>query len=402
MQQQIGDPLDDLRVLDLTHYYAGPYATLLLSFLGAEVIKIEPPRRGEQARTLYKPPGAPVGLPFVLMNSNKRSVTLDLKRAEGRELFKRLLGHGDIVVENFAPGVMERMGLGYPVLRELNPRLIYATGTGYGLSGAYRELPAFDPVVQAMSGIMATTGEPHGPPMKAGPAVVDILGGVHLAAAILGAIRQRDRTGQGMLVEVALHDAAIPTLTTFVGAWYAMGRRELRGGNRAPGAAIAPYNAYPARDGYVLILAPDDKRWQRLSELMGRPELAQDPRFVSVAARAQNQDALDEAIARWTCTRSKHELMETLNRADVFCGVVKQFEEVMTDRHLHERGMLRDIEHPQAGPVTVITSPLRLGGKPPVLRSPSPVLGADNEEILGKLLGLGADQLAQLRDQGAI
>lgn len=181
-----------------------------------------------------------------------------------------------------------------------------------------------------------------------------------------------------------------------------MGRRELRNGNRAPGAAIAPYNAYPARDGYVLILGADDQRWQRLCGLMDRPELAHDPRFASVAARAQNQDALDAAIAQWTRTRSKQELMDTLNGAGVFCGVVKEFPEVMTDPHLHERGMLCNIDHSQAGHVTVITSPLRLGAEPPVLRSPSPAVGADNEEIFGKLLGLGRDQIAQLRDQGVI
>lgn len=399
--QTIG-PLDDLRILDLSHYYNGPYATLLLSFLGAEVIKVEPPGKGEGGRTLYKPPGAPVGIPFVMMNSNKRSITLNLKSADGRDIFKRLVARTDVVVENFAPGVMDRLGLGSTVLRELHPRLIYATGTGYGLSGSYRELPAFDPVVQAMSGIMATSGEVDGPPMKAGPAVVDILGGVHLAAAILAAVRQRDRTGQGTVVEVALHDTAVPSLTTHVGAYYGLGRRQLRDGNRAPGGSVAPYNAYPTSDGYVMILAGDDGRWQKLCTIMGRAELAHAPRFATVTARAEQKDALDLAIAEWTRERPKQEVMDALNAADVFCGIVKELPEVMADPHLHARGMLCEIEHPQAGSVTVFTSPLRVGAAPSAVRAPSPALGQDNAAFYRAELGFDQDELTRLRERGVI
>ncbi len=400
--EQARGPLDDLRILDLSHYYAGPYATLLLSFLGAEVIKIEPPKRGEGARPLYRSRGRQVGLPFVLMNSNKRSVTLNLKSAEGAELFKRLVPRADLVVENFGPGVMERLGLGYPVLRELNPRLIYASGTGYGSSGPYRELPAFDPVVQAMSGIMGTTGEAHGPPVKAGPAVADLLGGTHLAAAILAGVRHRDRTGEGIMVEIALHDAVIPALATQVGAYYGMGRRRLRNGNRAPGAVLAPYNAYPTRDGYVMILSHDEPRWRRLCERIGRPDLIGDPRFSSASARVENQEQLDLEIAAWTRERSKQEAMDALTGAGVFCGIVKELPEVMTDPSLHERGMLREIEHPELGRVTVFTSPLRLRGEAPALRSSSPALGADNEAFYGAELGLGSEELTALRERGVI
>ena len=273
-------PLDDIRVLDLTHFYNGPYGTLLLSYLGADVIKVEPPGHGEGMRALYRAPGRDISLGFAILNVNKRSVTLNLKSAEGCEIFKRMVARADVVAENFAYGAMEGFGLGYDVLRAINPRLIYATGKGYGLSGPYRDLPAFDPVVQAMSGVLATTGEADGPPMKAGPAVVDMLGGVHLAAAILAALRGRDRTGEGMLVEVALQDAIVPTLTTHIGAYYGMGITSTRDGNRSAGGVIAPYNVYPASEGYVMILAADHHRWRRLCELMGRPELIEDQRFV--------------------------------------------------------------------------------------------------------------------------
>ena len=260
-------PLDDIRVLDLTHFYNGPYGTLLLSYLGADVIKIEPPGHGEGMRALYRAPGREISIGFAILNVNKRSITLNLKSDEGRDLFKRMVARADVVAENFAYGAMEGFGLGYEVLRAINPRLIYATGKGYGLSGPYRDLPAFDPVVQAMSGVLSTTGEADGPPMKAGPAVVDMLGGVHFAAAILAALRNRDRTGEGMLVEVALQDAIVPALTTHIGAYYGMGITETRNGNSSPGGVIVPYNVYPASDGYVLILAGDNHRWRRLSEL---------------------------------------------------------------------------------------------------------------------------------------
>jgi len=395
-------PLDDIRVLDLTHFYAGPYATLMLSYLGAEVIKIEPPGHGEPMRPLYRAPGREVSIGFAILNVNKRSITLNLKSAEGCDMFKRLVSSADVVVENYAYGAMEGFGLGYEVLRAINPRLIYATGKGYGLSGPYRDLPAFDPVVQAMGGVLATTGDADGPPMKAGPAVVDMLGGIHLAAAVLAALRNRDRTGQGMLAEVALHDAIVPTLTTHIGAYYGMGITGTRDGNRSPGRVIAPYNVYPARDGHVLILAAENHRWRRMCEVMGQPELAEDERFAQARARAKNIDEIDEIVSRWTSGHTREELMTMLNGADVFCGIVKELPEVMTDAHLHARGMLREVDDPRLGRITIWTSPLRMNAEAPSPRSPAPALGADNEEFYGAELGLDGAALAALRERKVI
>ncbi len=395
-------PLDDVRVLDLTHFYTGPYGTLLLSSLGAEVIKIEPPGHGEGMRALYRAPEREISLGFAILNVNKRSITLNLKSDDGREIFKRLAARADVVVENYAYGAMEGFGLGWDVLHALNPRLIYATGKGYGLSGPYRDLPAFDPVVQAMSGVLATTGEADGPPMKAGPAVVDMLGGVHLAAAILAALRHRDRTGEGTLVEVALQDAVVPTLTTHIGAYYGMGIRGTRDGNRSAGGVIAPYNVYPARDGYVLILAADHHRWRRLCELMGKLELAEDPRFANTRARAKHIDEVDEVVSAWTRGHTREELMTALSAADVFCGIVKELHEVMTDAHLHARGMLREIDDPRLGRITIWTSPLRMNAEAAEPRSCAPALGADSDDFFRTELGLDDAALAALRARKVI
>lgn len=394
-------PLDDLRVLDLTHYYNGPYATFLLSHLGAEVIKVEEPGHGDGGRALFRRKGKPYGVPFALLNSNKQSITLNLKSDEGRALFKRLVSKADIVVENYAAGTMDSMGLGYEVLRTENPRLIYATSTGFGLSGPNRDVAAFDPIIQAMAGVMAITGEADGPPMKSGAAIADILGGVHFCAGLLAAIRQRDRTGKGLMVELCLYDSVIPALTSFLGAMGA-GMENLRDGNRAPGGAISPYNAYPASDGWVLILAGDNARWTKLCGLMGTPELAVKERFATLGRRARNRHEIDRIVGAWTITKTRRELFDLMAAADVFCGMVQELPEVMADPHLLARGMLREVDHPALGPMTIFTSPVRLNSEPSVPTSMSPALGAENDRVYHDELGLNTEEIAGLRDRRVI
>jgi len=394
-------PLDDLRVLDLTHYYNGPYATFLLSHLGAEVIKVEEPGHGDGGRALFRRKGKPYGVPFALLNSNKQSITLNLKSDEGRALFKRLVRKADIVVENYAAGTMDSMGLGYEVLHAENPRLIYATSTGFGLSGPNRDVAAFDPIIQAMAGVMAITGEADGPPMKSGAAIADILGGVHFCAGLLAAIRQRDRTGDGLMVELCLYDSVIPALTSFLGAMGA-GMKNLRDGNRAPGGAISPYNAYPASDGWVLILAGDNVRWTKLCGLMGTPEMIADERFATPGARARNRHEVDRIVGAWTIMKTRRELFDVMAAADVFCGMVQDLPEVMADPHLLARGMLREVDHPALGPMTIFTSPVRLNSEPSVPTSMSPTLGAENDRVYRDELGLSAEEIAGLRDRKVI
>jgi CoA:oxalate CoA-transferase len=394
-------PLDDLRVLDLTHYYNGPYATMLLAYLGAEVIKIESPGSGDGARPLYRPAGKPFGIPFALMNSNKRAITLNLKTAEGCDLFKRMIQNADVLVENFAAGTMDKLGLGYEVLREVNPRLIYGSGTGYGLSGPNRNLPAFDPVVQANTGVMALTGPGDGPPYKAGPAAVDILGAVHLCAGVLAGIRQRDRTGKGLIIETSLQESTIPSLATHMGA-YGIGLRQLRDGNRASGSAIVPYNAYPALDGWVMILAADNERWRSLCRVMVQPQLAVDERFATLALRVKNREECDRIIGEWTRTMTRDQVMAVLSANDIFCGIVKELPEVLADPHLHQRGALREIEHPDLGALTIFTSPLRFNGESNSPRSYAPQLGQDNDAFYSEEFGLTAEEIVQLRNRRVI
>ncbi|MBI3300619.1 MAG: CoA transferase [Deltaproteobacteria bacterium] len=393
--------LDDVRVLDLTHIYNGPYATLMLGFFGAEVIKVEPPRRGENARKIFKVPGTEESYPFIMLNSNKKGITLNLKTARGQELFKELVKRSDVVVENFAVGVMDKLGLGYEVLKQLNPGLIYATGTGFGLTGPYSAYPAYDPIIQAMVGVMSTTGFPDGPPLKAGPPVMDIMGGIHLCTGILAALRQRDRTGEGTLVETSLYDAAMGPLITQMSSYLARGIHG-RFGNTAPGRAFSPYNCYAAKDGYVLMLVADDNKWRSLCQIMEREELIDDPRFATNAARIQRFDEVDAIVGRWVAQRSKQEVMERLAAADITCGIVKEVPEVIADPHLRARGTLQDIQHPTVGTVTVLGSPVRFDGQSPVVEAPSPTLGQHNELVYGKLLGLSTAELTALKEQGVI
>jgi crotonobetainyl-CoA:carnitine CoA-transferase CaiB-like acyl-CoA transferase len=248
---------------------------------------------------------------------------------------------------------------------------------------------------------MALTGAIGGPPYKAGPAVVDILGAVHLCAGILAAIRQRDRTGKGLMVELSLQESTIPSLTTHMGA-YGIGLRQLRDGNRASGSAIVPYNAYPALDGWVMILAADQERWQRLCRVMEQPQLANDERFATLALRVKNRDECDRIIGEWTRTMTREQVMAVLSADDIFCGIVKELAEVLADPHLHQRGTLREIDHPELGPLTIFTSPLRFNGNSNAPRSYAPRLGQDNDAFYAAEFGLTAVEITALRERKVI
>lgn len=400
MTTAVRRPLEGMLVLDLGQIYNGPYCGLLLGFMGARVLKIESPegdivRRRKRHVEPY---------PLVMLNSNKESVVLDLKRPEGKALFLRLARKADVVVENFAPGVMDRLGLGWEVLRAENPRLVYGTGTGFGLTGPYRDLPAMDVTVQAMSGIMNATGYPDRPPVKAGPAVCDFLGGVHLFAGIVGALLHRERTGQGQLVEVAMHEAAIIALASAVGVEMD-GDRGVpeRTGNRHPALAIAPYNVYPTRDGHVAIFTASERHWQSIARLLGREDLLDNPDFASTPARAARMEEIDAIVEAWTRPRGKDEVMALLTAAHVPCAPVRTTREVIDDPHLRARGVWVDVEHPRRGKTRVPISPIRLhGSAPAAVERPAPLLGQDTDRVFAELLGLSADELAALHAAGVI
>jgi CoA:oxalate CoA-transferase len=388
-------PLDGIVVLDLGQIYQGPYCSLLLAMAGATVVKIEP-LRGEPARLRADVDVA--SLPLAMLNSNKLGITLNLKDPQGRALFLQLADKADVVQENFAPGVMDRLGLGATALRARNPRLIYASASGYGTEGPYRDFLAMDLTIQAMSGIMEATGFPEGPPVKAGPAISDFLGGIHLYGAILTALYERERSGAGRTVEVAMLDAVYPALCSNLGMHHATGGVGLaRTGNRHGGLSMAPYNVYATRDGYAAIICVTDDHWRSLARAMGREELATDPRFATHADRVKIMAEVDTLVGQWTTTLSKDEVFAAARRAHLPAAPVRGLHEVVNDPHLHERGMLQRVDHPDLGSVVLPTTPLRLDGAPPPRLQPSPRLGQHNADIYGGWLGLDAAEIEALR-----
>ena len=396
-----GTPLQGITVIDLGQIYLGPYATLLLAKAGASVIKVEP-LAGEPARTR----GA-VGkgglLPLAMLNSNKRGITLNLKTECGLQLLKEMVKRSDILVENFAPGALDAIGVSFSALHQINPRLIYASGSGYGLSGPDRDRLAMDVTVQASSGVMSVTGFPDGPPLKAGIAVADFLGGIHLYAAIVTALYEREHTGIGRLVEVSMQEAIYPALASNLGMKYNLGGKvPPRTGNRHGGLSISPYNVYPAKDGHVAVACVVESHWPQLLEAMGREDLKSDSRFISNVRRVENMDETDAVVEAWTRNLSKCEIMEITKRHRIPSAPVRDLVEVMEDPHMHERGMLEWINHPELGHIVVPTTPLRLHGATKVQTVPSPALGEHNNEIYGGWLGLSEAEIADLKRSGVI
>src|SRR5947207_7627537 len=353
-------PLAGLVVIDFGQIFQGPYATFLLAKGGADVIKIEP-LHGEPLRRRALP-GKSATLPFAMLNQNKRGVTLNLKHPRGRELLFAMVKRADVLLENSSPGTMDDLGVGWRVLHEINPRLVYATGTGFGISGPDRDNLAMDLTIQAASGIMSVTGAPDGPPMKAGPTLVDFMGGIRLYAAILTALYARDRSGEGRLVEVAMQETVYPGLAASFEYYHRTGQPPPRTGNRQAGLSSAPYNVYPAADGHVAIHVVSEGHWRNLVRAMGREELAEDPRFASNADRITHMDETDAVVTEWTRTLPKVEVFARAKANRVPSAPVRTVPEIMHDPHMHERGMLEHVEHPELGPIVLPTTPLRLHG----------------------------------------
>jgi CoA:oxalate CoA-transferase len=391
-------PLAGVTVLDFGQVYQGPYATLLMAQAGADVIKIEPPQ-GEPLRR-RAPPGKSTTFPIAMLNSNKRAITLNLKDERGRALLFRMAIKADVLLENFAPGVMDRLGVGWEVLHKINPRLVYASGTGYGLSGPDRDNLAMDLTIQAVCGLISATGFADGPPVKAGPAVVDFISGIHLYAAVVTALYEREQTGRGRLVEVAMQEAAYATLTSQLHAYHDTGKPPPRTGNASHGRV--PLNVYPTNDGYVAMNIAVEEHWHNLLKAMGREELRDDPRFANNAARVAHREETDELVAAWTRTLGKMEAFAVARRYRIPLAPVRDVDEVMNDRHMHERGMLQRIEHDEIGPITVPTSPLRFHGADKVPVQPSPKLRQHNAEIYGGWLGLSPQEVGDLERDGVI
>ena len=394
MKSKTQGPLNGVIVVDLGQIYNGPYCTFLMAMAGARVIKVEP-RGGENLRRRAKVGGAAV--PFAMLNSNKEFITLDLKSVRGKELFRAMIGKADVLIENFSQGAMERLGLGYDSLSQINPRLVYASGSGYGRSGPMMNYPAMDIAVQAMSGLMSINGFEDRPPVKVGPAIADFMGGVHLYAGVVTALFERSTTGKGRLVEVSMMESVYPSLASNLGLYYAKkGQVSARTGNRHGGLAESPYNVYPTADGFIAIVAASDEQWNRLLGVIGRPELVGDTRYATLAARVAHMEEVDAVVEAYTGTRTRAQAFKHLVEAGVTCAPVRDLDEVVNDEHMLGRQALEWVEHPLYGRMPLPRSSLRFSDTPMPAIEPSGEIGRDNATVYGEWLGLGAVGVAQL------
>lgn len=388
--------LSGLRVIDMTHNQAGPACAQILAFLGADVIKLEEPKAGDVARAQNNDE-----LFFLVFNANKRSLTLNLKTDEGKDIFRRLMAKTDVLIENFGPGALDRMGLGWNVLEKINPRLIYATIKGFGTYGPNAHFKAYEPIAQAMGGAMCVTGFADGPPTYNWPAIGDSGTGMHMAIAILAAVNQRHTTGRGQHVEVAMQEAVLNLIRISLREHQRTGVPERTGnqlGKNVPGTA---YRCAPGgANDYVYIYA-QPQMWSALCKAMQRPDLEDDPRFKTNPDRWENRAALNDIITEWTMQRSKFDVMKVMADAGVPCGACQDTGEVLADPHLRERGMIVEMEYPPRGPFQTVGLPMKLSDSPPEYRRP-PMLGEHTEDLLAELIGVSRDEYCALKKKGAV
>lgn len=400
-------PLEGLRVLDISRALAGPYCTMMLGDLGADVIKVEQPGRGDESRG-WGPPfvGAPYGsypgesAYFMAVNRNKRSMTVNLKNAEGQNIIKRLAGASDVLVENFRTGTLDKMGLGYKDLHALNPRLVYCSISGYGRTGPYAERPGYDFIIQAEGGLMGITGPVEGPPYRVGLSIVDIATGMFSATAILAALRARDLTGEGQLVDLSLLDAQVALLANVASNYLIGGIEPRRMGNAH--LNIAPYEVFPARDRWFALGAANARQWQLLCEVINRTELMDDPRFATNQDRVVNRIELVETLSEVFANRDADEWLVNLQEAGLPCGPINTIRDVFNHPQAQSRGLDLEIDHPTAGQVRFPGFPYKMSGTPADVLRPPPLLGEHTEDVLKEFLGYSAEDVASFQKHGVI
>ncbi|WP_435110957.1 CaiB/BaiF CoA transferase family protein [Nocardiopsis synnemataformans] len=391
---------DGIRVICLGQFYFAPYCSMMLARMGAEVIKVEA-LQGDPYRRLASADGSGTSMQFTMLNSGKRAMRLDLRCPEGQEVLRRLAETADVLVQNLSPGAMDRFGIGWETMRRVNPRLIMASGTGFGSFGPYAGQPAMDLTVQARSAIMSTTGSMDGPPTRTGPSVVDFTAGAHMFGGVVTALYQRERTGLGQHVEVALQDAIIPSLcSNIAGHVNTGGRIPERTGNRHGGLSVSPYNAYRTSDGWVTLLCPTEGHWAVLRELMGDFE-ALDDRFASMEGRCAHNDEVDAIVGRWTRGMTKAGVAEALSATSIPNSPVVGIGDLLEDEHVAARGVLRWMDDDDGSWMT-IGSPLFLSGSPMVEPTRPRSVGQDTDSILMGDLGMTEEEVSALREAGVI
>jgi crotonobetainyl-CoA:carnitine CoA-transferase CaiB-like acyl-CoA transferase len=399
--------LSGVKIVDLTQFEAGPSCTEALAWLGADVVKIENPKMGDPGRRLR--PGQPDTDPyyFHVFNANKRSMTVNLKSPKGLSLVKDLLRRADVCIENFAPGAIERLGLGYDVVRALNPGIIYAQVKGFGEGSPYEKNLAFDMIAQACGGTFSVTGDPDGPPTRPGISLGDTGTGMLMAITILGALYKRRETGEGHRLQVAMQDAIMHYMRINFATQGLTGKAAKRGGSKVPGVNNAPMGLYACAPGgpndyvYIMTSRANPDHWDRLLKLVGREDLIGDPRYLTPMDRVNREPEVDEVIAAWTRTRTKHEAMRAVGDAGIPAGAVLDTMELQNDASFEARGIMQVMHHPLHRDFKMPGWPVRIDGKPPILQS-SPVLGEHTDAVLGEWLGLNAPAVQTLREEGAV
>ena len=392
-------PLDDLFVVDLSRILSGPVCTMLLADMGAQVIKVEPPPLGDDSRQWGPPFIGGISTYFLSVNRNKKSLGLNLKTADGRRILWKLIERADVLIENFRPGVLDKLGFGYEAVHTANPRTVYCSVSGFGQTGPYRDRPGYDVIAQGESGMMDLTGYPDGPPAKLGASLADIVAGLYACNGICLALLARHKTGKGQHVDVGLLDGMVSTLTYHALIYLTTGRSPKRAGTRHP--SIVPYESFEAKDGFVNIAVTNQKQWENFCQVCGFPEIAQDPRFMEMKARLANYGELRPMIERVISKMTRAEVFAAMSEVGIPAGPINSVAEIMEDPHIHAREMVQQLIHPDYGPLKVLGIPIKLSDTPGVVENAPPKFGEHNREVLAAT-GYDAAEIARLIKNGTI
>lgn len=393
--------LEGITVLDLSRVLAAPYCGMILAEMGARVIKVENPRGGDDSRNMGPFFENGVSAYFINMNRSKEGITLNLKDPEAKKMFLELVKHADVVIENYRPGTMDKLGLGYDVMKEANPAIIYGACSGFGHTGPYSKRAGYDIVAQAMGGLMSTTGWSDGSPTRSGTPMGDVLGGLHLAIGVLAALVNRDKTGKGEKIDIALVDSVVSAMENITMIYQTEGRVPKRIGNRYE--STYPYDSFDAKDGYVIIAAGNNKLYKILCDVMGKPELVEDPRFKEVRDRVENHEKLYKIVNAWSSQYTIDEVVKMLNDAGCPSSPVNTIDRLVKDPQIAgARGMFPEIDQPGVGKMHITATPQKLTRTKSCTRKPAPLLGEDNVKIYGEMLGYDEAKIAELKEKGVI
>jgi crotonobetainyl-CoA:carnitine CoA-transferase CaiB-like acyl-CoA transferase len=395
-----GRLLDGIRVLDLSRIIAGPFCSQILGDMGAEVIKVEQPGVGDESRTWGPPFQNGESVYFFCVNRNKKSISVNMKDPRGKAIIRELAGRSDVLLENFKPGTLAKLGLDWDDLRHVNPRLIFCSISGFGRSGPAAERGGYDVIAQAVGGLMGITGDPDGPPVKVGVAMTDICTALYAHGAILAALYARDRTGQGQRIDVSLLETQIAALINIASSYLNAGEIPRKWGTAH--ASIVPYQAFQTRDGFMIIGGANDRLWVRLCEAIDLPEVARDPKFTTNAQRVEHREEIVRLLEARLITRTRKEWESILAPLGIPCGPINRMDEVFADPQVEHLRMVWEAAHPQVGTIRMVRNPVTFSHTPVDFREPPPKLGEHTEDVLRGLLGYSAEQVATLRAAGVV